>query len=136
MWSPSSKDSANLTGVFPTEALAGSRCPWGAHREDGHCSPCPSPCRKGMFGGPRPRHRSHMIYHHMIRHHTMAQQTLQACRPPTSLSATLVAPWFLLLLFGQQTPQRAFILHSLQSPQAAGGLGISYTWFQSCLCLL
>lgn len=75
------------------------------------CTQCtmPQPSREGRFGGPRASQGGDTICH----------QTPQACRPPTSLPAILAACWLPLHLFGQQTPQEAFLLHSLQSPPLA-----------------
>lgn len=115
--------------VFPHRSPGWQQVPWDACGEGGNSGPCPSPHREAAFGRSRPCRGSHMICHP-----TTAQETLQACSLPTSLLATLAAPWFLLHLFGQQTPREALLPHSLQSPQAAGGT--MQSWFQSCFCLL
>lgn len=114
MWSPSSRDSANLSGACPTNKGKGTRLAADALGwPQGGCTQyaMPQSSRERRFGGPRASHGSGTICH----------QTPQACRPTTSLPATLAGPWFLLHLFGQQPPppERALLLHSLQSPPLA-----------------
>lgn len=107
---PSSEDAAHQSGACPThkKGTHWEQMPW---VPQGGCTQCvmPQPSREGRFGGPRASQGGDTICH----------QTPQACRPPTSLPATLAARWLPLHLFGQQTPQEAFLLHSLQSPPLA-----------------
>lgn len=116
-WSQT-RDSKAVGGVecgppcLPPEAPAGSRwlqCPQGGWAQ----RPRPQPSPGGTVQRPRPG-----LGGHMTCHHKMAQEPRQAHRPPTSLSATLAALWFLSHLFGRQTPAGALLLHSLQSPPA------------------